>query len=116
MNVKPLLKYFPEIHHLPQEEQFKLVASAHEAAFGQEHRLRTWRNNLISCALLTGLALLLITVLGPLLALSSSTTATLMILVVLPGFFFIQQRRYISQLRTALAQQLPAAPNASDKP
>lgn len=99
MNVKPLTKYFPEIHHLSPEQQLELLTSAHQLSFGADNKLRIWRNNLISCAILVGLALLLILVVGPLLKLSSSITAIVMILVVLPGFFFIQHKRYISELR-----------------
>lgn len=99
MNVKPLLKYFPEIHHLPPERQLALVSSAHQAAFGPEQKLRVWRNNLVSCAILIGLALLLISGIGPLFNFSAGVTAIFMILVVLPGFFFIQHKRYINELR-----------------
>lgn len=111
MNVKPLLKYFPEIHHLPLEQQLELVSGAHKDSFGPEHKLRIWRNNLISCAILTGLALLLIGGIGPLFKFSAGTTATFMILVVLPGFFFIQHKRYINELRPkVLDRAAQAAP------
>lgn len=106
MNVKPLIKYFPEIHHLPAEDQLALITSAHQACFGPENKLRIWRNNLLSGAVLTGLSLSLIAVLGPLLKLSSSTTAAIMILVVLPGFFFLQHKRYIGELRHKVQQLL----------
>lgn len=99
MNVKPLMKYFPEIHHLSAEAQVTLLEQAYQASFGPKNKLRIWRGNLISCAILTGLAMLLILVVGPLLKLSSAITATIMILVVLPGFFYIQHKRYINELR-----------------
>jgi|SRR5690606_5387260 len=110
MNVKPLLKYFPEIHHLPLELQLELVSNAHKSSFGPEHKLRIWRNNLISCAILTGLALLLISGVGPLFNFSAGTTATFMILVVLPGFFFIQHKRYINELRPKVLELAARAP------
>src|SRR5690554_127232 len=109
MNVKPLVKYFPELHQLPPEQQLALLEKAYQASFGPEQKLRIWRNNLIGCGLLTGAALLLIVVIGPLLHLPSEMTAVLMILGILPGFFFVQHKRYINELRPQvnrlLAQQ-----------
>jgi hypothetical protein len=114
MNVKPLIKYFPEIHHLPPEEQLNLVSKAHQFCFGPENKLRIWRSNLASGALLTGLSLLLIAVIGPLLQLSSSATAGVMILIILPGFFFLQHKRYICALRPKV-QQLLAEQSANER-
>jgi hypothetical protein len=99
MNVKPLMKYFPEIHHLSTEEQVAILEQAYQASFGPDNKLRIWRGNLISCAILTSLAMLLILVIGPLLKFSPAITATLMILIVLPAFFYIQHKRYINELR-----------------
>lgn len=120
MNVKPLVKYFSEIHHLPQEQQLALVEQAYEECFGPSNKLRIWRNNLIGCALLTGSALVLIMVVGPLLRLPSAVTAIFMMLVVLPTFFIIQHRRYINDLRPKvqeLAKNYPAHdPNIKKAP
>lgn len=106
MNVKPLVKYFPELHQLSQEEQLQLLGKAHQLCFGPENKLRIWRSNLTSGALLTALSLLLIAVIGPMLQLSPSVTAFVMILVVLPGFFFLQHKRYIHELRPKVHQVL----------
>jgi hypothetical protein len=116
MNVKPLLKYFPEIHHLTPEQQRDLLTRAHQLSFGPQNKFRTWRNNLISCALLTGMALLLIMIIGPLFTLSSSATATAMILIVLPGFFFIQHRRYVTELRVSIRKLIYSQAVPTEQP
>jgi len=106
MNVKPLVKYFPELHHLPVEQQLALLESAYQASFGPEQKLRIWRNNLVGCGILTAAALLVIVVVGPSLKLPPAATAAIMILGVLPGFFFIQHKRYINELRPQVARLL----------
>lgn len=108
MNVKPLLKHFTEIHHLPPEQQIKLLEKAYENAFGPDRKLSVWKNNLISGAIITAVILLLITVVGPLLRLPQAVTASLIIIVVLPVFLILQHRRFINQLREALDRVLPA--------
>lgn len=113
MNVKPLLKYFPEIHHLPPEQQCQLVENAYHACFGPHNKLRIWRNNIISGAVLTGSALLLIMVIGPLLRLSAGVTAGAMLVVVLPGFFYIQHRRYINDLRPKVQELAARTPKVT---
>lgn len=107
MNVKPLLKHFPEIHHLPQEQQLKQLEAAYEAGFGREQKLRVWKSNLQSGAIITATCLLLITVIGPLLRMPPALTATLIIIVVLPVFLVWQHRRFINRLRELLATQSP---------
>lgn len=108
MNIKPLLKHFPEIHHLPQEQQLKIVAAAYEAGFGREQRLSVWKNNLQSGAIITAACLLLITVIGPLLQMPPALTATLIIIVVLPVFLWWQHRRFINRLRECLTVPSPS--------
>lgn len=104
MNPKPLLKHFPELAHLPRDQQEALLREAHEDATGQ--RLETWRSNLFGVVLVSALCLGLIFWVGPALDLSRRNTALIIMLVVLPAFIIIQQRRYISRLRTFVAQRL----------
>lgn len=106
MNPKSLLKHFPELAHLPREEQETLLRQAHEDATGPEQRLETWRNNLSGLVLVSALCLGLIFWVGPALNLSRPGTAMVIMLVVLPAFIFIQQRRYIARLRSFLTQRL----------
>ncbi|MDQ2076154.1 hypothetical protein [Marinimicrobium sp. ABcell2] len=115
MNPKPLLKHFPELAHLPQEEQESLLRRADEDATGPEHRLETWRSNLLSLAVVTGLSLALIFWLGPVLNLSRQSTAIFIMVVVLPGFIVIQQRRYIARLKPFVAQRLKHREIAGNK-
>lgn len=104
MNVKPLLKYFPEIHHLPQDAQLRLLQSAHEQAFGAQNKLRIWRNNLMGFVVLILACVVLIAVIGPWLSLQASTTGVLLMLIVFPVFLFVQQRRYLASLRPLVRQ------------
>lgn len=105
MNVKPLLKHFPEIHHLPQEQQIKRLQTAHEAGFGHEQKIVIWKSNLLSGALITAACLLLITLIGPRLQMPPALTAALIIVGVLPAFLVWQHRRFIRRLRELLAEQ-----------
>ncbi|MGB3610836.1 MAG: hypothetical protein WA987_10715 [Cellvibrio sp.] len=111
MNVKPLLKYFPEIHHLPQESQLRLLQNAHEQAFGAHNKLRIWRSNLVGFGLLVVVCTLIIAVIGPQLHLQRSTTGILLMLIVFPGFMLIQHRRYLATLRPVVKQLLSQSDN-----
>ncbi len=96
--MKTLLKQFPEIHHLPPEEQRQLLQQAQEELNRSDNKLANWRNNLLRFALVAALCLGLVW-LGPRLGLSEGATAAGMLLVVLPLLFYLQHRRYIAQLR-----------------
>lgn len=116
MNPKPLLKHFPELAHLPREEQETLLRQAHEDATSPEQRLATWGNNLFGLVLISALCLGLIFWVGPALNLSRPTTAMVIMLVVLPVFIVIQQRRYTARLRSFLSHRLKYGDSArSDK-
>jgi hypothetical protein len=122
MNVKPLVKYFPELQHLSPEQQRVLLEAAYQDSFGPDQKMRVWRNNLIGGGVLTVIALVFIMVIGPLLRLAPAVTATIMMLGVLPGFLFMQHKRFINELRPGvmrlLAQQqnTPQKNSAADKP
>src|SRR5690625_1737189 len=103
MNPKPLLKHFPELAHLPRDQQEALLREAHEDATGQ--RLETWRSNLFGVVLVSALCLGLIFWVGPALDLSRRNAALIIMLVVFPAASSCQQRRYISSLRTFVAQR-----------
>lgn len=104
MNVKPLLKYFPEIHHLPQDVQLRLLQSAHDEVFGPHNKLRIWRSNLAGFAVLIVACTLVIAVIGPWLDMQASTTGVLLMLIVFPVFLWVQQRRYLARLRPIVDQ------------
>ena len=106
MNVKPLLKHFPEIHHLPKDSQLRLLQEAHDEAFGSHHKLRIWRSNLFGLGLLVLACVSVIAVIGPWLDLKASTTGVLLMLIIFPLFLWIQQRRYVAVLRPAVQQRL----------
>ncbi len=107
MNPKRLVKHFPEIAALPEAEQRALLDKAYKDVFSTENKMRNWRSNLISAAIMTCLCIAFVLVLRPLLGMSQQTSALLLMLVALPVYFFIQQRRFIQQLRTSLQKFLP---------
>lgn len=107
MNPKRLLKYFPELASLPEAEQSTLLDKAYKDVFSQENKMRNWRNNLISAAIMTSLCIVFVLLLRPALGMSQQTSALLLMLVALPIYFFIQQRRFIQQLRTSLKKFMP---------
>lgn len=109
MNVKPLLKYFPEIHHLPADEQLRLLQRAYDQAFGPENKLQIWRKNLVGFALLIAVCGLIIAVAGPMLSLAPSSTGIILMVIIFPLFIVLQQRRYIAQLRPVVHQLLHKA-------
>lgn len=107
MNPKRLLKHFPEIATFPEAEQHALLDKAYKDVFSPENKMRNWRNNLISAAIMTCLCIVFIQVLRPALEMSQQTSALVLMLVALPAYFFIQQRRFIQQLRISLKKFLP---------
>lgn len=104
MNVKPLLKHFPEIHHLPLEEQDQLLQRASKIISGPENKLRIWRSNMIGLGLLLLVSAALISGIGPYFDLAASTTGVITMMVIFPLFMILQQRRYIARLRPAVLQ------------
>lgn len=102
MNLKPLLKYFPEIHHLPVEQQYARLEQAYALAIAPK-KIEFWLANVAALMLLIVICGAVISVIGPLFALQQQTTALILVLVVLPLFVFFQQRRFIARLRSALA-------------
>jgi len=107
MNFKRLAKHFPELAALPQAEQQTLLAQAYQHAFAAEHKMKIWRNNLLSAIVMAGLCFLFVLVLRPALGMSQQTSAILLMVIVFPVYFFIQQRRFIQQLRSSLQKLLP---------
>lgn len=106
-------RLFPELHHLPAEEQRRRLADARRRVFGPDNALARWRGNLINFALMFGLSAAFMAVLVPALSLSRDLAAIIMLVVVLPGFFLLQQRRYVRMMRTALAE---AADDTESRP
>lgn len=99
---KTELKHFPELSHLPPEEQQARLDKAKAAAFGEDTKLKRWRGNVVYFALAFGLSWLFMMVIAPALSLSQDAAALLMLLVVLPICFVGQQKRYIRNIRREL--------------
>ena len=106
MNLKPLLKHFPELHHLPVDEQIHVLQQAQKLASGPENKLLVWRDNMLALVGLILLCVLVIAVVGPLFNLAASTTAVFLMIVIFPLFILIQTRRQIGYLRPALHKAL----------
>ena len=106
MNLKPLLKHFPELHHLPLDEQIHVLQQAQQFASGAENKLQVWRDNLMALAGLILLCVLVIAVIGPYFNLAASTTAVILMVVIFPFFMLVQHRRQIVYLRPAVQKAL----------
>ena len=106
MNLKPLLKHFPELHHLPLDEQIHVLQQAQQLASGAENKLQVWRGNLVALIGLILLCVLVIAVVGPYFNLAASTTAIILMVVIFPFFMVVQHRRQIAYLRPAVQRAL----------
>ena len=107
MNYQKLAKHFPELANMEPAQQEALLAQAYQHAFAAEHKMKNWRNNLISAAIMVSLCFLFVLILRPALGMSQQASALILMLVALPVYFFIQQRRFINQLRLSLQKLLP---------
>jgi Mn2+/Fe2+ NRAMP family transporter len=107
MNFKRLAKHFPELAAMAPAEQQALLARAYQNTFAAEHKMKIWRNNLITAAVMASLCFLFVLVVRPALGMSQQTSAMVLMLVAFPVYFFIQQRRFINQLRRSLHKILP---------
>lgn len=97
-------RLFPELQHLPPEEQRQRLDAAKQRAFGPDTGLRRWRGNLITFGAMFALCAVFMAVLVPALSLSRDMAAIFILVVVLPTCFILQQRRYVRTLRAALAE------------
>ena len=107
MNIKHLAKHFPELASLPAAEQQALLAQAYKNTFAAEHKMKMWRNNLVSALIMLSLCFLFVLVLRPALGISQQTSAWILMLIALPAYFYIQHRRFIKQLRVNVQKLLP---------
>ena len=107
MNVKHLVKHFPEIAALSPSEQEALLKQAHHHAFADEHKLQLWRNNLISAAIMTSLCFFFVLVIRPAVDMSQQTSALLIMVIGIPAYLVFQHRRYIKRIRISLHKILP---------
>ena len=107
MNVKKLVRNFPEIAHLPAEQQEQLLIKAYQDAFSPENRMRIWRNNLITALIMTALCFLFVLVIRPSLGMSQQTSAILLMIIAFPAYLLFQHQRMLRQLRTSLQKFLP---------
>lgn len=88
-------------------EQQALLTRAYQNAFSAEHKMKNWRNNLISAVIMASLCFLFVLVLRPALGMSQQASAIVLMLVALPAYFFIQHHRFINQMRGSLQKLLP---------
>ena len=88
-------------------QQQALLTQAYQNAFSAEHKMKNWRNNLISAAIMVSLCFLFVLILRPALGMSQQTSALILMIIALPVYFFIQQRRFIKQIRLSLQKLLP---------
>ncbi len=116
MNVKPLLKHFPELHHLPLSQQLELLQSAYYKAFGPDKKLGIWRKNIIGLGLLLLVSVILITLVGPAINLEPGTIGMVMMIIVFPLFIALQQWRYVHQLRPEVEKLLQKQQNTESSP
>lgn len=107
MNFKHLAKYFPELAAMEPAKQQALVAQAYEDAFSAKHKMKIWRDNLISAVIMASLCFLFVLMLRPALGISQQTSAFLIMIIALPVYFFIQHRRFIKRVRNSLKNLLP---------
>lgn len=107
MNFKRLARHFPELAAMEPAEQQALLTRAYQNAFSAEHKMKNWRNNLISAAIMASLCFLFVLVIRPALGMSQQTSAIILMLLALPVYFFIQHRRFINQMRDSLQKLLP---------
>jgi len=102
MSPKRLIKYFPELAHLPTEQQEALLLNAQKNIEHNKHKLRALAHNLLRAAILFGGCLLFIWYLRPLLGISHQTAGIMIIVLIIPAYLIIQQRRYLQKIRNEL--------------
>ena len=101
------IKFFPELHALPESEQAQRLSEAKALAFGPDRKLVRWRGNLLHFGVMFTVSVLFMVLLAPALSLSREAAALVMLVLILPAFFILQQRRYIRLVRLALAELPP---------
>lgn len=107
MNFNRLAKHFPELAQKTPAEQQALLAQAYQQVFSAEHKLKIWRSNLLSAAIMASVCFFFVLVVRPALGMSQQTSAIVLMLIAFPTYFFIQHRRFINQLRNGLHKLLP---------
>ena len=107
MNIKKLVKSFPEIAHLPPQEQERLLTQAYQDAFSPENKMRNWRSNLIMALAMTALCFLFVLVIRPALGMSQQTSAVLLMVIAFPVYLLFQHQRMLRQVRASLQKFLP---------
>lgn len=107
MNFKKLIRHFPELAHLPVDQQQHLLTRAHQDAFSSDNKMRNWRSNFIAALLMTSLCFLFVLVIRPALGISQQTSAIMLMIIAFPAYLVIQQQRVIKQIRTSLKKFLP---------
>lgn len=107
MDTQKLAKHFPEIAHLPPDEQHSLLSKAYADALSPENKLRNMGNNLITIFLLGSLCFLLVLSIRQVLDMSPATSAILLLLIAFPSYLLVQQQRILRQIRISLQKFLP---------
>jgi Flp pilus assembly protein TadB len=104
MNLKRLVKHFPELDAVEPAQQQVLLAKAYQDAFSPEHKMRGWRSNMVSALIMTALCFLFTLVIRPALGMSQQTSAILLMTIGFPAYFFIQRQLFIKRLRVSLTK------------
>lgn len=105
MSPKRLIKYFPELAHLPTEEQNAVLLRAQKSIESNKHSLRTLADNLLQAAILFGCCWALIWYLRPALGISHQAAGIMIIVLIIPAYLLIQQRRYLQKIRRELQKE-----------
>ncbi len=107
MNVKKFARYFPEIAHLPLEEQHRLLNKAYQDAFSPDNKMRNWGSNLIIAVSMSALCFLFVLVIRPALGISQQASAILLMVIAFPAYLLFQHQRMLRQVRVSLQKFLP---------
>lgn len=107
MNVKKFARHFPEIAHLPTDEQHRLLDKAYRDAFSSDNKMRNWRSNLTIALLMSALCFLFVLVIRPALGMSQQTSAILLMVIAFPAYLLFQQQRMLRRIRASLQKFLP---------
>ncbi len=105
MSPKRLIKYFPELAHLPTDQQEALLLKAQKNIESNKHKLRVLADNLLRAAILFGSCWVFIWYLRPTLGISHQTAGIMIMVLIIPAYLFIQQRRYLQKIRSELQKE-----------
>lgn len=100
-----LIKHFPELAHLPTEEQHARLIQAQKNIDNDKHKLRALAENLLRAAILFTICLLFIGYLRPILGISHPTAAIMIMVLIIPAHLVIQHQFYLQKIRRELQRE-----------